>query len=65
MRVFKRTNEPASPEDVAVAVRLQAITDRGRIEISHYSVLDIASEAQGPQRLFRRPDEIIAESGVA
>lgn len=65
MRVFRRANEPASPEDVAVAVRLLAITDRGRSEVRKYSIDDAAVEVQGPQRLFRRPDEIIAETGVA
>lgn len=65
MRVFKRINEPASPEDMAVAVRLQAVTDRGRIEVRQYSNTDTANEVQGLPRLFHRPDEIVAESGVA
>jgi hypothetical protein len=65
MRVFNRKNEPASPVDVAVATKLQAITDRARTEVRHYLILDMAMPVQRPQRLVRRPDEIVAENGVA
>jgi hypothetical protein len=65
MKVFKRTNGPASPDDMAGAARLQAITDRSKIEVRAYAVPDTAIAAQGPQRLFRRPDEIVAASSDA
>jgi hypothetical protein len=53
MRLFKRTSEPASPEEISVATRLQAVTNRGQAEFAGYPVGDVPTETPGPQRLFQ------------
>jgi hypothetical protein len=53
MRLFKRTSEPASPEELSVATRLQAVTNRGQAEVAGYPVRDVLKETPGLQRLFQ------------
>jgi hypothetical protein len=53
MRLFKRTDEAASPEEISVATRLQAVTNRGQAEIAGYPIRDVPKETPGLQRLFQ------------
>jgi hypothetical protein len=63
MRLFKRNRGPASPEDMAVAARLDAVTNRGKVETSTYPLRDEPEKAQGPQRAFHMSDAASDESG--
>jgi len=62
MRFLKSMRAPGAAENAALAERLSAITNRGRVELSSYPVLDEPSEPQGMQRIFWTPDELAAES---
>jgi hypothetical protein len=53
MRLFKRTDEAASPEELSIATRLQAVTNRRQAEIAGYPIRDVPTETPGPQRLFQ------------
>jgi hypothetical protein len=53
MRLFKHINEPASPEEISVATRLQVVTNRGQAEAAVYPIREVSTETAGLQRLFQ------------
>jgi hypothetical protein len=65
MRFLKSRHSPESSENAAAAVRLTAVTRRGKVEIASYITPEEPSEAEAPQRRFWTPEELTAETGRA
>ncbi len=61
MRFSKRKDEPASPEEVAAARRMQAVTDRGRSHAASYLVPEEPAEGPGPKRQFTATGDSMME----
>jgi hypothetical protein len=51
MRFLKRTRSPDSPEHIAFAVRLNAVTERGKVDVVSASSEE-PSKAQAPVQRF-------------
>lgn len=47
MKLLKRANTPASPEDEALVQRLGAVTTRGKVETAFYQGLQPVPAARG------------------
>lgn len=58
MRIFDRSPDANSPQQLAAASRLDALTKRGRAEVAAYPATGETTAADGVKRLFRRPDEV-------
>jgi hypothetical protein len=65
MRLFKRKSEPEPAESLAAATRLQAVTDRGRDEVSSYPIREVPVVIPVLQRLFSMPEELSPKSSRA
>lgn len=65
MRLFKRERQPATAENLAAATRLQAVTDRGKGEVSSYPIREVPVAIPILQRLFSTADELSPESSRA
>lgn len=61
MRLLKRAHRVESPEDEAALTRLQAVTRRGKVEISRYPMRDSPVEIPMQQQLFRPTDKVRVE----
>jgi hypothetical protein len=55
MRFLKATRAGGAPESVAVAARLNAVTERGKIEVLEYQDMQ---RAQFQAQRFWSPDEV-------
>lgn len=65
MRLFQRKRQPKTAENLAASTRLQAVTDRGKDEISSYPVREVPVAIPVVQRLFSMPDGLSPESSLA
>jgi hypothetical protein len=61
MRFLKRTQTPGLREHSAFAVRLNAVTERGKIDVASAS-LEEPSKAQAPVQRFWTPQELAENS---
>ena len=51
MRFFKSMRVDSAPENLAVAARLNAVTGRGRIEVSEYPFIEQQQRFWSPQQV--------------
>ena len=58
MRFFDRLSKAESPHEIAASTRLNALTKRGRAEVTAYPARSEAATEEAVKRLFRLPDEI-------
>lgn len=58
MKFLKGKNGAGTPEEDAIASRLTAVTNRGKVEVSGYAAFEGAQHRSAPmQRLFHSPGE--------
>ena len=62
MKFLKGLTE-VSAEDAAVAVRLNAVADRSKLEVSEYSDAKGPHSPLGTRRRFWTPDEVETQGG--
>jgi hypothetical protein len=65
MSLFKRKQEPQTVENLAAATRLQAVTDRGKDEVSSYPIREVPVAIPVLQQLFSMPDGLVPEGSLA